>query len=388
MDQNAVRLRSVQLRQSLPVSRRFRICLFALAAVWMISVAVLIRTEGMPPIKHFLPLAALIVVAENRDLLFGDETSISGSIVVGIAAAFVFQGFGPMIGPLLVASCAGIYWPHIRDRQFAKMIVNGAGIGMSALAGAAVFQVSPSVERMSVAGVLAWAAPVAFAYWLVNSCVLAAAATSLRGGSFRRMGLLLLRSEKSAFGFAILGGACGALYVRDGVVPGVGSLLALLAVFDFVVLTRASRLKPAGLPASVFRQLPLVGTAAAAWALGSSMGPGIAVLTGVALTFSVSALTALLRFRRASGSWEPSLAIGIAIAEWPVLVIAVVAGVFASEFGVLVALGLAAIAFTVEYVLTDLLRRRRDVVSPSDEELLDAIELALLDRPDRAPSSF
>jgi len=76
------------------------------------------------------------------------------------------------------------------------------------------------------------------------------------------------------------------------------------------------------------------------------------------------------------------------IADLPVATVAVIAGVLATEFGVLVSLGFAAIGLTIEHVLTDQLRRRRDTVSPSDEELLDAVELALLDRTDHSPTSL
>jgi hypothetical protein len=114
----------------------------------------------------------------------------------------------------------------------------------------------------------------------------------------------------------------------------------------------------------------------------------LGIVLGLGFFFAVCGLVWLLRFRRGLGSWEPSLAIGMVLADLPVAIVAVIAGVLASEFGVLVSLGFAAIGLTVEHVVTDQLRRRRDIVSPSDEELLDAIELALLDRMDRAPTSL
>src|SRR5690349_17334141 len=46
-----------------------------------------------------IALAILMVIAENRDRVFGDETSMSGSMTVAIAAVFAFQGTASFVGP-------------------------------------------------------------------------------------------------------------------------------------------------------------------------------------------------------------------------------------------------------------------------------------------------
>ncbi len=200
------------------------------------------------------------------------------------------------------------------------------------------------------------------------------------------MSLVLLWSEKSVFGFAILGGLCGALYVREGTAVGIGALILLLASFDITVLARSSLATRAPLQRVTFRSLPIAAVAITSWKLVPWIGVPAAVLTAIIAAGVFLDFFALLRFRRALGTWEFSLAFGMVLTDLPLAIIAVVAGALAAEFGVLVALGFAVIALTAQYVASDLLRRRRDVISPSDEELLGAIEFALLDRSDRAPT--
>ena len=91
-----------------------------LAAVWLgILIPVLLFTP-LPPLVPFLVLGALLVLAEHRFVLFGDETSMSGSIIVAVASVFVFADNAPLAGPMLVASLGGLYLPHLRQRRVAS----------------------------------------------------------------------------------------------------------------------------------------------------------------------------------------------------------------------------------------------------------------------------
>ncbi len=385
-----VRLRSVQLRNRVADAPSFKLCVRLLGAGLAIAVGLLMSVEGAPPLIPLLLLAALVVAAENRDRLYGDETSVSGSIAVGTAAVFVFSESTPLLGPLVIASCAAIYWPHIRDRQVAKMIVNAASIGLSALAGALVFRLAPPLEALSLLEVLMWTAPVVVAYWLVNSCVLSIASTCLRGGTFRSASTTLLWSEKNLLVFAIAGGLAGALYEREGTAVGIAALVLILIAFDTLVISeqyfgRAFRRGAFG--RAVVAYVPAVGASVAYWALVPGVGPPIAAVSAAITAVTAATLIALLRFRWAAGTWELALAFGAAIADLPLVIVAVIGGVVAEVFGVAVALAFVAVALVVGRVVSEALRRRRDRVSPSDEDLLEAVELALMDRRYTAPNA-
>ena len=376
------RLRSVELRSSTTDPRSFRFCVGSLGAALSTGLVLLLLVEGVPPVAPLLVLAALVIIAENRDRLFGDETSVSGSIAVGTAAVFVFSSSTPLVGPLVIASCAAIYWPHIRDRQGAKMIVNAASIGFSALAGASVFVLAPPLEKLSGFEAFLWTLPVVVAYWLVNGCVLSLASTCLRGGTFRSAAVTLLGSEKNLLIFAVGGGLSGVLYARESAAVGASALAVLLILFDrFVVAEQHLRFaSPDAVRRTAIALLPKAGAALGCWLLIPRFGLLVAVAIAAGGGVLVATLIALMRFRAALGTWEVPLAFGTVLADLPLLVVAVVGGVMVEAFGVAAALLFGLVALVIGRVLGDWLRRRRDRVSPDDQELLEAIELALMDR--------
>ena len=86
---------------------------FLAAAYVGVLVPTLLFTP-LPPIGPFVMLAILVVLAEHRFVLFGDETSMSASIIVVVASVFVFADSSPLAGPLLIGSLGGLYLPHLR----------------------------------------------------------------------------------------------------------------------------------------------------------------------------------------------------------------------------------------------------------------------------------
>src|SRR6476659_9795887 len=104
------------MRKLRAIARRavkFRWFVAGLAALWLgILIPVLVFTP-LPPLVPFLVLGALLVLAEHRFVLFGDETSMSGSIIVAVASVFVFADTAPLAGPMLVDSLGGLYLPQL-----------------------------------------------------------------------------------------------------------------------------------------------------------------------------------------------------------------------------------------------------------------------------------
>ena len=73
----------------------FRWFVALLAAVYVSVLAPILLFTPLPPPGPFVMLAILVVLAEHRFVLFGDETSMSASIIVVVASVFVFADRSP-----------------------------------------------------------------------------------------------------------------------------------------------------------------------------------------------------------------------------------------------------------------------------------------------------
>lgn len=369
----------------------YRMFVAALFAALVATLAALAIFEGLPPPELLALFAALVVVAENRDRLFGDETSISGSIAVAVASVVAFRESAPFFGPLACAACAGIYWPHVRERSFDKVIVNASSIGFSALAAAGALEVL-AVDRNSSAGdLLVLAIPVVVVYWLVNTCVLAIALSFLRGSDLRRSVLLLVRSETSMLGFALAGGLCGLLFLRHGHWVGAASIILLLVFLDVLVIS--PRRWPAALvsrptAARAYAHVrPLLGAAMVAFFWAERVSAPLAACAAIAGALVVAFFVALVGVHRRIGIWDRHLALGVAIADAPLVVVFAVGGALAATVGIWIALAAVSAALAIGFVV---LRRRRRLLAEAaqdDVRLAAAVELAVLDSRDRSSSS-
>ena len=161
---------------------RFRWFVAGLAAAWLsILVPVLVFTP-LPPVGLFVVLAVLVVLAEHRFVLFGDETSMSASIVVVVASVSLFADSSPLAGPMLIASLGGLYLPHLVHRRSTLVLANASALGLAAivaatLASRVVRSVQPSQMGLVINSIVCVGS-----YWCVNS-VLIGCASALRNGT-------------------------------------------------------------------------------------------------------------------------------------------------------------------------------------------------------------
>jgi hypothetical protein len=153
---------------------KFRWFVAALATVWLGTLIPVLLFTPLPPLVPFLVLGALVVVAEHRFVLFGDETSMSGSIIVAIASVFVFADTAPLAGPMLVASLGGLYLPHVRERDVSKLVTNAGAMSLAALGASLASGLNSPVNAKNFTEVAASIALAAAAYWSVNNTVVAA----------------------------------------------------------------------------------------------------------------------------------------------------------------------------------------------------------------------
>ena len=93
--------------------RRLRLLSFLMLAVAVAIAIVGLVTVSAPAVLPVLLFGTTMVAAEHRDRLFGDETSVSGSIAVAMATVLVFargswlDGTNGLRGP-----CRSLLAPH------------------------------------------------------------------------------------------------------------------------------------------------------------------------------------------------------------------------------------------------------------------------------------
>ena len=376
-----------------PAAGRMRRLYFSFAvlisAIWLTCLVLLGSTARLPSPWLLMLYSALVIAAEHRDRLFGDETSMSASVAVAIASVLVFRESSPLFGPLACASCAGLYWPHLRVGAISKVAINCASIGLSALAAATVYDLILGADP-SVVEVFAVCLPMVAIYWIVNSSVLAIAMALLERGKPFAIAVSLVRSETEMLLFAVGGAACGLVYSELSAWSGVLLLIALLVAADRLVLSRAHE------PVPGVRSFQIINGTRLAIGCSLAAGAGfvaneflsvgavvVGVVAGAGALFCWSTVAVWRRLR----SWEFALAAGLVIPDLPIVVLMSVGGFLAATVGAVVALAVVAGGVTVGAIVLSAWPRR-PVVSDPDEDLLitAAVELALLDRPN-APTT-
>lgn len=363
----------------------YRVCTITLGTSLLSVAAVLAATQSSLDLPLLVTLGFLMIAAEHRDRLFGDETSISGSIAIAVASVVAFRENSDLLGPLLCGSVAGFYWPHIRDRVWSKVVINSASIGFSALGAGLVFSALAKSDDGWIL-YLVGVAPAILTYWLVNSVVLAAATTFLHGGSVLSRSVELVRSETEMLGFAVAGAACGLLFDDVGIWAGALALVALLVLVDVVVISRtrrgAVRVEHPGLAAAVARVSAFGVAGGVAFVVMEASSLVVAVPAGLIAgsTFLFAAMLGLMypRIR----VWDAHLAGGVVAADAMLIAGGAVAGAVAETSSVIVGVTTAVGLLGGGLAVPLLWRRRRqpteDAHGPPDLDVA-AVELALLD---------
>jgi hypothetical protein len=209
----------------------------AFAAAVAVAVAGAILTRSIP-LGWLALFGATVVWAEHRDRLFGDETSVSGSIVVVMAAVVAFSRGSWLFAPMFCASLAGLYWPHLRRAAWSRVLVNAASMSLAAAAAAGVFHLLAGSRRaldveMALAAVVALAA-----FWVANCLILGVAVGIIRQRGLVAACLELLREDLELLPFAYLGFLSGYLVLKVSFWVGWALLVGVLALFDVVVVRR------------------------------------------------------------------------------------------------------------------------------------------------------
>ena len=196
---------------------------FALAALCGgVAVAAVVALLGLairgplPSASALLILGTLCAFAANTSVVLPNDSAMSASFMLAIASIVVFQNQAGLLGPLIVGIAGGLYLPHLRERQWRKVLFNAGSLGLSALAAAAVYSIVPANIVHSVPGQLAAAIPTALTYSLVNFVLLTLALALSDERSVSEVAEELWLGDLQIYPFALMGVLLGRLYVDVG----------------------------------------------------------------------------------------------------------------------------------------------------------------------------
>jgi hypothetical protein len=192
--------------------------------------------------RVWLPIGfvALAVAAAQQETLFGDDTALSATMIVILAAAGSFAAGGPgwLVG--LCGLLGGLNADHLRCRAVRKLVVNSSCTTLAALMCAGTAWAIQQLRAPPGLEAFVGAVAAATVYWVVDNCLVAVVLTVVDGRPLRAQMRNLTRSETllvpcAAVGFLLgFAGLRGALPVWAAFL----SLVTLVAATRFVVVDR------------------------------------------------------------------------------------------------------------------------------------------------------
>jgi hypothetical protein len=379
----AERLSVVRPRMQPPRPKAVRLLSTMFAASFVALLVILAATSAPPSGIMLLVLLAFAVMATHRETVFGDETAMSGSIVVIVASIVAFQSGAAVLGPVLCSAVAGIHWAQVRDRSWSKVVVNSSATGLAAAAGAALFAATRFQE--SAWSLIAASFAAILAYWLVNNILIGVVLAVVSGDRLSAKVLDLIRSETEMLLFALAGALCGLLFFEVGTWAGAVALAMVLVAVDVMVISRphpySVRMRHPGLPATVGRAVACAAGVSAAYAATRWITVFVGVPIGVTVTLALATVVALGLLRHRVHAWDVSLAAGVALADAPYALVAGCAGAVAAAVGMSMGAIVAAIGLVLATWMVSLRQRRAVDASAEADRVHAIVERALLDAP-------
>jgi hypothetical protein len=363
----------------------FGLLLLGMPLVLVGSVEALSVGQPLPAVGLLATLCALVVIATHREMLFGDETSINGSIVVVACSLVAFRNSSWLVGPAVCGVVAGLHVAYFRDRLTSKILINASATGLSAVAGAGMLFILTPSGSSDLA--LIWSIPLAVgAYWVMNNLLIASVLASVTGGPLREQARALVCSESQLLIVGVLGGFAGLLLDDRVTLLGVFCLLGLLLLTDLTITSPRRRRSGERKRDSLLPMLRLLG-GLASW--GTAAVSVIKLPLSVSLAFgSVAGVVTIVmlvavRVWRRLGTWEFGLALGVLVADLPVTATFVAGGAVAGSTEAWIG-GLVIVGGCAAVSAWHAIRRREHsqvIDEPIDDDLLvtAAVELAMLD---------
>lgn len=358
-------------------------CVFVFGFTLVALSAWAIADQQSPSPVLLVVLGVFAVLATHRETFFGDETAMSGSIVVVVAAVVAFRDDAWLLGPVLCCVAAGLHWAHVSHGAWSKVIVNSAATAIAASAAAILFRAVGGSGSLALLGLGTLFA--VFAYWFLNNLAIGTVLSTMTPGPAWRHIVELLRSETEMLGFALAGALCGLLFIEVGVWAGALSLVLVLGAVDVLVISRpgpsSERTDHRGLAAALARTVSLAAGAAVSFALAEALHPLVGLVAGIATAIVVMTALTTVMLQRRLGAWDLRLAGGVALADAPYAAVAAIAGVVTALTDPAIGVAVASVGLVgVGGLLA--LRRHRVIAEPEvdDTQLLAMLELARAER--------
>ena len=256
----------------------------------------------LPRVFPVLLLGFTMIGAEHRDRLFGDETSVSGSIAVAMATIFVFAHGAWLSGPMICAALAGCYWPHLKARAWSRVAINASAMSLAAGAAAIVLHLLPITDIYSIGFVTTVVGSIC-AFWMANSVVLAVAVATIQQRPIPSVVRHLIVSDLGLLPFAFLGLLSGYVATRNGIIDGWLLLVAVLALLDVLVIRGVGRTSA----------VPLIGASVTIAALAIAMVLAMTSEPSSTVVIPLLSASGLIAFA-AADEVRPDLELGIELA--------------------------------------------------------------------------
>ncbi|MEX0666181.1 MAG: HD domain-containing phosphohydrolase [Acidimicrobiia bacterium] len=186
------------------------------AILALLACAYLSVESPSPNVAALVILGVLCAFAANTSVVLPNDSAMSASFMLAVSSIVVFHEDARFLGPLLVGIAGGMYFPHIRERQWRKVFFNAGSLGLAALAAAGVYSIFPDNVLRSIPGQLAVAIPTALTYSLVNFVLLTLALALHENRPINEVAKELWLGDLQIYPFALMGVLLGRLYVDVG----------------------------------------------------------------------------------------------------------------------------------------------------------------------------
>ena len=215
-------------------------------AITLVALAVWFSRDSfsIPAITALVLFGALAAITTNLDVEAAAGMGIAVDVMFSMAAVVVFQVLGVFAGAALVGSCVALYWPHIRNREWAKLALNGSAESLAVLAASAVSWTVAGKGHSSPGVLIATTALSAITYLTLNNVVLAFAASAVSGERFRSVLGRGSSYNLGGFPFALLGAGFGIIYLEWGagvLILAVAPILIARQAFKSYVMVAAAQ---------------------------------------------------------------------------------------------------------------------------------------------------
>ncbi len=220
-----------------PTPLAFRTLVLGLTLVSSLLLAAF-ATGRVPSAIATIGLTGLMIAATHRESFFADETALSGSFIVVLAAVVLSVEKMTPLGFATCSICAGLYVTDIRSRAWSRMVVNASVHLIAASLAAASYAVIVNALTPRLLGFCVGTIAAVAAYWFANNSILGIAIAIFERVPIVPRVVDLIRSETEMLLFALGGAGCGYLMATVSPIVGLLGLVLLLIAVDVLVIRR------------------------------------------------------------------------------------------------------------------------------------------------------